>query len=182
MAETKRIIRIGLVSDTHVPVSLPSLPDPLLDGLAGVDLILHAGDLVSLGVLKQLEEIAPTRAVFGNMDPPEVKQKLNRQEMIEIAGRRIGLKHGDQRHALQRRYIALDYDAPEFGLFYQAMATQLPDCDIIVFGHFHRPLVKEWKGITFVNPGAVAPSHGRSTFAILELSDRVEAEIIELPL
>ena len=182
MAETKRIIRIGLVSDTHVPVSLPSLPDPLLDSLAGVDLILHAGDLVSPDVLDRLNGIAPTRAVFGNMDPPEVRQKLNRQEMIEIAGRRIGLKHGDQRHDLQRRYIALDYDAPEFELFYQAMATQLPNAKIIVFGHFHRPLVKEWEGITFVNPGAVAPSHGRSTFAVLELGDRVDVRIVEIDL
>jgi len=182
MAETKRIIRIGLVSDTHVPVSLPSLPDPLLDGLSGVDLILHAGDLVSLDVLDRLEEIAPTTAVFGNIDPPEVRELLNAQETIEIGGRSIGLKHGDQRHDLQRRYIALDYDAREFDLFYQAMVTQLPDCDVIVFGHFHRPLVKEWKGITFVNPGAVAPSHGRSTFAILELGDRVDVRMVELDL
>jgi len=182
MAKANGVIRIGIVSDTHVPVSLPSLPDPLIDGLAGVDLILHAGDLVSLGVLKQLEEIAPTRAVFGNMDPPEVRELLNARETIEIAGRSIGLKHGDQRHELQRRYIALDYDAPEFELFYQAMATQLPEAEIIVFGHFHRPLVKEWEGITFVNPGAVAPSHGRSTFAVLELGDRLNVRMVELSL
>jgi len=180
MDKENRNVRIGLVSDTHVPVSIPSLPESLIDGLAGVDLILHAGDLVSLDVLDRLNRIAPTTAVFGNMDPPEVRQKLNRQELLEIADRRIGLKHGDQRHELQRRYIALDYDAPEFELFYQAMTTQLPDCEILVFGHFHRPLVKEWKGITFINPGAVAPSHGRSTFAVLEFGDRVDVRIVEI--
>jgi len=182
MAETKGIVRIGIVSDTHVPISIPSLPDSLLDRLSGVDLILHAGDLVSLDVLDRLNRIAPTTAVFGNMDPPEVCERLSRQESVAIAGRSIGLKHGHQRHDLQRRYITSDYDAPEFDLFYQAMATQLPDADIIVFGHFHRPLVKEWNGITFINPGAVAPSHGRSTFAILELGDRVDVKIVGLDL
>lgn len=182
MALTKRTTRVGIVSDTHVPVSLPSLPDRLLTELSGVDLILHAGDLVSLDVLDELDRIAPTTAVFGNMDPPEVRERLRAQETIEVAGRSIGLKHGDQRHELQRRYIALDYDAPEFELFYQAMASQLPGAEIIVFGHFHRPLAREWNGITFINPGAVAPSHGRSTFAVLELNGGMKVRIVELGL
>jgi len=182
MAATKRVTRIGIVSDTHVPVSIPALPKPLLTGLSGVDLILHAGDLVSLDVLDRLDRIAPTTGVYGNMDPPEVCERLSHQEIIAIAGRSIGLKHGHQRHALQRQYITSDYDAPEFDLFYQAMAAQLPGSEIIVFGHFHRPLVKEWNGITFINPGAVTPSHGRSTFAILELGDRLNVRMVELDL
>jgi len=164
-------MRIGLVSDTHVPASLRRLPDELLRALDGVDAILHAGDLVSLGVLDALCAIAPTTAVVGNMDPPEVAACLQRREILDLGGRVIGLKHGDQSRALQNRYIGLSYDAPEFDLFYQAMIAQLPGADIIVFGHFHVPVIRERDGILFINPGAVAPSHGRSTFAILEIGE-----------
>jgi len=127
-------MKIALVSDTHVPASLPRLPDRLLERLAGagVDAILHAGDLVTFDVLEELAAIAPTTAVTGNMDPPEVTRRLNAQETLKLGGRTIGLKHGHQPKRLQSRYIGLSYDAPEFDLFYQAMATQLPDAEIIV--------------------------------------------------
>jgi len=173
-------MKIALLSDTHVPASLPRLPDRLLEKLAGVDAILHAGDLVTLGVLNVLEKIAPTTAVSGNMDPPEVTRRLNAQELLKYGGRTIGLKHGHQPKRLQSRYIGLSYDAPEFDLFYQAMATQLPDAEIIVFGHFHVPVIKEWNDRLFINPGAVAPSHGRSSFAVLELGEKVVPHIVEL--
>ena len=173
-------MKIALVSDTHVPASLPRLPDRLLKELGGVDAILHAGDHVTLSVLEELGAIAPTTAVVGNMDPPEVARRLNAQETLKLCGRTIGLKHGHQRQSLQSRYIALPYDASEFDLFYQAMATQLPDAEIIVFGHFHVPVIKEWNDRLFINPGAIAPIHGRSSFAVLELGENVAPRIIEL--
>lgn len=173
-------MKIALVSDTHVPASLPRLPNRLLDKLAGADAILHAGDLVRLEVLEVLGAIAPTTAVSGNMDPPEVARRLNAQETLKLGGRTIGLKHGHQRQRLQSRYIGLSYDASEFDLFYQAMATQLPAAEIIVFGHFHVPMVKKWNDRLFINPGAVAPWHGRSSFAVLELGENVVPRIIEL--
>jgi len=173
-------MKIALVSDTHVPASMPCLPDRLLEKLAGADAILHAGDLVTLEVLEVLGTIAPTTAVTGNMDPPEVARRLNAQETLELGGRTIGLKHGHQPKRLQSRYIGLSYEAPEFDLFYQAMANQLPDAEIIVFGHFHVPVVKQWNDRLFINPGAVAPSNGRSSFAILELGENVVPRIIEL--
>ncbi len=173
-------MKIALVSDTHVPASLPRLPDRLLQELAGADAILHAGDLVTLDVLETLGALAPTTAVSGNMDPPEVTRRLNAQEILKLGGRTIGLKHGHQRRRLQSRYIALPYDASEFDLFYQVMATQLPDAEIIVFGHFHVPVVKEWNDRLFINPGAVAPSHGRSSFAVLELGEKADVHFISL--
>lgn len=173
-------MKITLISDTHVPASLPRFPDRLLQKLAGADAILHAGDLVTLEVLEVLGAIAPTTAVFGNMDPPEVARRLNAQETLKLGGRTIGLKHGHQPKRLQSRYIGLSYDAPAFDLFYQAMATQLPVAEIIVFGHFHVPMIKQWNDRLFINPGAVAPSHGRSSFAVLELGVKVVPRIIEL--
>ncbi len=173
-------MKIALVSDTHVPASLPRLPDRFLEKLAGVDAILHAGDLVTLEVLEELAVIAPTTAVTGNMDPPEVARRLNAQEILKMGGRTIGLKHGHQRRSLQSRYIGLSYDAPEFEHFHQAMATQLPDAEIIVFGHFHVPVVKKWNDRLFINPGAVAPTHGRSSFAILELGEKADVHFVSL--
>jgi len=173
-------MKIALVSDTHVPASLPRLPDRLFKKLAGVDAILHAGDLVVLEVLEVLGAIAPTTAVSGNMDPPEVSRRLNAQEILKLAGRTIGLKHGHQPRRLQSRYIGLSYDAPAFDLFYQAMAAQLPEAEIIVFGHFHASVVKEWNGRLFINPGAVAPTHGRSSFAVLEIREKADVHIILL--
>ena len=174
-------MRIGLISDTHVPISMKALPAALLEELKGVDRILHAGDLVTSSVLTELEGIAPVTAVSGNMDPPEVSGALRSSEILDLAGRRVGLKHGHQRSALQGRYIGRGYDAPEFDLFYQAMAAQLPGAEVIVFGHFHVAVIREWNGILFINPGAVTPSHGPASFGILELGETIEARIHWLP-
>ena len=86
-------MRIALVSDTHIPSNLARLPDELITQLAGVDAILHAGDIVSSSVLETLSAIAPTTAVAGNMDPPEVAHALSDRELVQLEGRTIGL-HG----------------------------------------------------------------------------------------
>ncbi|MCK4570695.1 YfcE family phosphodiesterase [Candidatus Bipolaricaulota bacterium] len=173
-------MRIALISDTHIPTNLDQLSDELLSKIDGVDAILHAGDIVSNNVLKTLAAIAPTTAVAGNMDPPEIADKLSDRELIRLGGRTIGLKHGHQPHEVQSHYIDRPYDSPEMELFFQLMASQLPDAEIIVFGHFHRPVITHWNGILFINPGAVAPSHGKSSFALLELGETVSARIIPL--
>jgi hypothetical protein len=172
-----KVHRIGVIADTHIPSALRCLPDSLAAALAGVDRIVHAGDLVSLSVLDELNAIAPTTAVAGNCDPPEVARHLPTRATLEIDGRRVGIQHGHQNHFLQNQYIARRYDAAEFDLFYQAMATQLPDAEVIVFGHFHTPIVREWHGILFINPGSVAPPHARPTFAVLEIGEHLIARV-----
>lgn len=174
-------MRIAVLSDTHVPGAIRALPDALLKRLRGVDRILHAGDVTVPAVLDRLASIAPLTAVAGNMDPPRMKLRLKEREIVDLAGRRVALAHGHQPHALQDRYIAAGYDDPAFDLFYQTMEAQLPGAEIILFGHFHRPLVKRHRGILFLNPGSIAPPHERPTFALLELDGRVEAHIVELP-
>jgi len=175
-------MRVALVSDTHVPGSIPKLPETLLATLeeASVDRILHAGDLTDLAVLQQLEAIAPTTAVAGNVDSPAVKAKLHERELLEMAGRCIGLAHGHQPHALQNHYIDRGIDSPQFELFYQLMSAQLPGAQIIVFGHFHQPIDREWNGVRFINPGSIAPPHRRSTFAFLDLGDEVGVQIVDV--
>jgi len=175
-------MRIGLISDTHVPTTLPALPRSVGAALCGVDRILHAGDLVSPGVLTTLARIAPVDAVHGNCDPPEIARSLPRQRIETIGGVRVGVHHGWQSKDLERHYLRrdLDYAAAEMGLFFQAMIEQLPGADVIVFGHFHLPTIVERNGVLFVNPGSVAPPHRRPTCAVLNLNGAPRAEILDL--
>ncbi len=173
-------MRIALISDTHIPASLERLPGELLHQIADVDAILHAGDIASNDVLKTLAAIAPTTAVAGNMDPPEVAGVLSDRELVRLDGRTIGLKHGHQPNTLQSHYIARSYDSLEMEVFFQLMASQLPKAEIIVFGHFHRAVITYWKEILFINPGAVASLNGKSSFAMLELGDTIDVQILSL--
>ena len=174
------MMKIALVSDTHIPQHLRQLPDDLLTQIEGVDAILHAGDIASNHVLNTLSAIAPVTAVAGNSDPPEVARTLSDKQVLHLGGRTIGLKHGHQPHELQSHYFDASYESSEMELFYQLMAAQLPKAEIIVFGHFHRSVVRHWNDITFINPGAVAPSRGGSSFALLELGETVNVRILPL--
>ena len=173
-------MRIALVSDTHIPASLDRLPEELLSQIDGVDAILHAGDIVSNDVLDTLGAVAPITAVAGNMDPPEVARKLSERELVRLDGRTIGLSHGHQPQKVQSHYIGRPYDSPEMEMFFELMASQLPKAEIIVFGHFHRAIIRHWNDILFINPGAVAPANGESSFAVLELGETVSARIIDI--
>ncbi|MFC2078638.1 metallophosphoesterase family protein [Candidatus Bipolaricaulota bacterium] len=173
-------MRIALIADTHIPTNLDRLPNELIRQIADVDVILHAGDITSNDVLETLHAIAPTTAVAGNMDPPEVARNLSDRELVRLDGRTIGLAHGHQPRGPQSHYIERPYDSPEMELFYQLMTSQLPEAEIIVFGHFHRAVITDWNDTLFINPGAVATSPGGSSFAILELGETVEARIVPL--
>ncbi|MEW5935324.1 MAG: YfcE family phosphodiesterase, partial [Bacillota bacterium] len=89
-----RLTRIGVLSDTHVPDRQKAIPEAILQGLRGVDLIIHAGDLTTLAVLDVLGTIAPVHAVWGNMDPPGVRDRLDKTALIQVAGRTIAVMHG----------------------------------------------------------------------------------------
>lgn len=156
--------RIGVVSDTHIPKVAPRLPERLLRSLEGCDLILHAGDLVSLEVIGELEEIAPTVAVRGNMDGPEVAGALPETRVIAVEGLRIGLVHGGGAPlGIERRVMAL-----------------FSDVGVVVYGHTHQPKVEQKGEVLLVNPGTPTDLRfsSRLSFAVLEVEDgRVRAEI-----
>jgi putative phosphoesterase len=129
-------------------------------------------------VVEQLAEVAPVVAVAGNCDPPSVAEALPTSQELQLAGRTIGIHHGHQPHALQQRYIGFDYDAPEMHLFYRTMRGLLPRADIVVFGHFHAPVIKRWENCLFLSPGAI--TYGRSTFAMLSLGAKTDVSIREV--
>ena len=163
--------KIGVLSDTHIPLNAPRVPDSVLRGLEGVDMILHAGDLVSLSVLDTLRQIADTRAVCGNMDPPEVRSELPATLMVAVADRRIGLIHGS--------------GAP-FGLADRAQAEFLrregATPDVLVFGHSHEPIEDVHGNLLRFNPGS--PTDRRFTayrsYGILTIGETVESAVIPL--
>jgi putative phosphoesterase len=159
-------MKIGVISDTHVPTTARMLPPSVFEIFKGVELILHAGDLVELSVLDELKAIAPVEAVSGNMDNHEVHQSLPEKKIIEIGKFRIGLIHGPGKIEGQKERIRKEFDT----------------VDLIVFGHSHAPYWGKFGDILFLNPGS--PTDKRwspyNSVAELEVGVELKAEIIKI--
>jgi putative phosphoesterase len=172
-------MKIGVVSDTHLQSG--GLPKALVDRLQGVDMILHAGDVVTLQPLRQLERIAPVEAVQGNMDWSDVRSSLPNKAIIEVSGHRIGLIHG---HGVPNPGQVLpppiNFEALHAYLLSEFEGEEV---DCIVYGHTHHSYVGWYQGVLMVNPGsATGGGHGRGTLAILTVTaGQLDAEIVELP-
>ncbi len=133
-------MRIGLVADTHMPRFGSRLPEPLIRGLAGVDLILHLGDFTSPEVVAWLEAIAPLEAVAGNNDPAELVSRYGRRKIVTVGGVRIGLVHGDGTHGTTRERALAAFDPGTV--------------EVVAFGHSHAPLIERLPDRWLVNPGS----------------------------
>lgn len=166
-------MRIGVVSDTHLPHYGSALPRALIDGLrtARVDHILHLGDHTSIEVAGLLEAVAPFDAVAGNNDGPDVVARFGRRKVVVRGGVRIGLTHGDQgvpSHTTPRR----------------AAAAFAPDAvDVVLFGHSHIPLVeRQPDGRWLVNPGSPTAKRRqpRYSWALLEIGPGATVQVPEL--
>ncbi|MGH7570987.1 MAG: metallophosphoesterase family protein [Gemmatimonadota bacterium] len=145
-------MRIALVSDTHDRI-LPSL----FDALAGVDEILHAGDVCGEAALAELEAIAPVTAVRGNMDGWALAERHPEELRLDRGGIAIGMVHG---HRFGRGLV--DDLTRHFG----AWAP-----DLVVFGHSHEAL-DEMRGPTrYFNPGTAGGIGGPATVGFLEIEN-----------
>lgn len=150
-----RAIRIGLISDTHMPERCASLPPAVFDILRGVDLILHAGDVGELCVLDALSAIAPVIAVHGNDETGAAQQELPYQQRIVAGGTRILLTHA---HYPDRAEELASRESDDWlpKLARRAAMGQRAGVRIVVFGHTHIPMAVEHAGVLLVNPGALA--------------------------
>jgi uncharacterized protein len=159
-------MKIGVLSDTHIPAILPALPPMVFDVFRGVDLILHAGDIVSLSVLDELKTIAPVEAVAGNMDDSQAYFSLPQKKVLKLGSRTVGLIHGKFRIDVQREMIRKEFGA----------------VDVIVYGHSHTPFWGRIDGVYFLNPGSPTDTRHApyNSVAILELGDEPRAEIIRI--
>jgi len=133
-------MRIGVLSDTHIPGRARALPGKIFELFAGVDLILHAGDITIHDVLDELAALAPVHAVCGNMDPYELRYSIPRRQVVTAAGKRIGLIHGDGA-AGSTKVRALSAFSDE-------------EVDAVVFGHSHMPTCERHGSILLFNPGS----------------------------
>lgn len=177
--ETKETeLLIGVISDTHIPDREKFLPEEIKEKFKDVDLIIHAGDLTNLKTLEELKKIAPVIAVEGNMDLPEVRNKLPEGILLKIFDWKIGIIHSPTSFWLISH---LD--------FWAKLAERLAkkeDFNILIFGHTHSSCLKKFdfrgKKILLLNPGSpTAPFLLEPSLAILKITkDSFQGEIIPL--
>ena len=159
-------MRIGLISDTHIPDHAKELPPQLKDVFCGVDLILHAGDIYDVSVLDELESLAPVLAAEGDDDPlsTATDRRVKAKHILNIDGVNIWLSH-----ARPWSWSSNPKETP----------------NVIVCGHTHSSSLANIKGdILLVNPGSPTFPHYKrelGTVALLTVSSgKAEAKIIQL--
>lgn len=151
------LITIGLIADTH-----GLLRPQALDALAGVDRIIHAGDIGPGDIVERLSEIAPTEAIKGNVDMSGVAANYPDTRILALAGKRIFVLHNLKE---------LDFDPAE------------RDIDIVVAGHSHKALVREEEGVLYLNPGSAGPRRFRLPVCVARLvleEGDTRVDIVEL--
>ncbi|MFA5089415.1 MAG: metallophosphoesterase family protein [Candidatus Omnitrophota bacterium] len=162
-------MRIGVISDTHIPEQAQEIPRQILEAFKSVDMIVHAGDLVDLGVLRLLEACCSNvKAVWGNMDPQPVRDVLLEREIFMAAGFKVGLTHGCGRPAKLLELIKEDFkkDKP----------------DLVIFGHSHTAVNITQDRTIYFNPGSPTDKvfAAYNSYGIIEIRDKIEPQIFKI--
>lgn len=185
--DKKSKIIAGVIADTHVPDRIDALHPDLEAVLrsAQVDVILHAGDISSPAVLRQLERVAPVIAVRGNRDWA-FRKTLPWSQTIVLGGVRILLTHGQGdlgNYLVDKLWYLLDGYRPE--RYLHLIERDLEDERVAIFGHTHRALILERNGRLFFNPGSASFAVGRNgqpSIGLLTIEHgRVLGKIVALP-
>lgn len=153
----RRPIRIGLISDTH-----GLLRPEALDALAGVEEIVHAGDIGGAEVIERLRTVAPVHAVRGNNDHGLWADELPLRLLMTLGDVRIHVLH-------DAKELAADPEEEPF--------------DVVVAGHSHKPVIAKRGRVLLVNPGSAGPRRFKLpvTIGYLTIEDgSARAEIREL--
>jgi len=151
-------LRLGVISDTHARDYWEISPR-VLRILAGVDLIVHAGDFTEKSVLDGLGSLGEVQAVHGNMDSGDIKRLLPSTALFEAGGKRVGLTHGS---------------GSPWGIAGR-VRKMFGAADIIIFGHSHQPYNQLMDGCLLFNPGCA-----RNSCGIITIDDEVTGEIIDI--
>lgn len=143
-------MEIGIISDTH-----NKLPDEIFEIFEGVDIILHAGDIGSMDIITRLNQIAPTKAVYGNTDIYSVASVLPSKLKIEIENLNFLLIHniGNIKN-FSWKILRGDYK---------------PIPDVVVYGHTHAPTFSRHSEILFINPGSAGLPRGGYPASVMKI-------------
>lgn len=153
-------MKVGVVSDTH-----GLLRPEVLPALAGVERILHLGDVGNPAIIKSLEKLAPVTAIRGNIDRDGPCSRLPETEVLLLEDRYIYMLHDVQT-------LHLDPAAAKFAA--------------VLYGHSHKPHIAHRKGVLYFNPGSCGPRRFELpvTVGLLTLEKNADpsAEIVPLNL
>lgn len=154
MNNAPRTYAIGLIADTH-----GLLRPAALAALAGVDLLIHAGDIGQPAILSDLAAIAPLVAVRGNIDTAPWAQALPETAYVQVGGVGIFVLH-------DRHTLAIDPAA----------------CGIrvVVSGHAHQPGIEDRDGVLWVNPGSAGPRRFRLPVSLARLTIQGGEVVVQL--
>ncbi len=160
---------IGLISDTHVPKRALGIPKKVFEIFESVDYIIHAGDLVELAVVDELEQIAPVLAVHGNMDGLETANALPTLNFLNVFDWKIAVSHD------QNAFQELNKTSQTSGKI---------GFDVFVYGHTHVANIR-WEGrLLYINPGSPTdPSSvmGKPSVGLLKITkEAITPQIIDL--
>jgi putative phosphoesterase len=181
-------VRIGVISDTHIPSAGPEPPAEVIKAFEGVDLILHAGHANVVSCIEWLERIAPVRSTESWVEGSGESWTRNvRIEVFEFEGHTIGMAH-----ELILRNLPDDVLPGAIERYFpagQSLAAALAEIfgkpvDVVVFGYTHQAMVERHDGVLLVNPGSpslVGQQVRLGTVAILELGEgAAEAHVVQL--
>ena len=138
---------VGILSDNH-----GDWPPHIAESLAGVDAIIHAGDIGPYRLVLDMEAIAPTTAVLGNTDGD---MPINESSVVMLDGKKFFVQHIVDPHRLQA-----------------SLRERLKriEPDVVVFGHTHEPYCETIGGILFLNPGSVTRPRGGHRSSLIRMT------------
>ena len=167
--------RIGVLSDTHSYIN-PSV----VKHLSGCDLILHAGDIGSVNIIKQLHEISDkVISVCGNNDTAEHWNTSEHENLaqvpkiakVELPGGMIALTHGDEHFS-------------EYDVWHEKLRNNFPTAKAIIYGHSHRLVCDQSSEPWVLNPGAAGETrtqkHGVSCLLMNVGNEKWEVKEIKI--
>jgi putative phosphoesterase len=158
-------MKIGLIADTHMPGSIERLWPQVTEAFAGMDAILHAGDLHTLDVVDELCGLAPTYVAMGNGDVGIVDDRLQETWLLDFAGVKIGMIHHFPSPARKSAEVIAKRVDRHF--------NEKPD--IVIFGHTHFEGIYQLDNLLCINPGSPTLPRNQSlrmgTIGHIDISD-----------